>query len=78
MICAENNIEYRLPKPVAPKTNGMLERVNQTIKKETILWNKYNNIEKMNENSNALLFNNNFLSSGVLSLLEKNYNNRYK
>ncbi len=33
-FCTENNIEHRLTKPNTPKTNGMVERVNGTIKTE--------------------------------------------
>jgi len=35
--CEEKNIEHRLTKPSTPKTNGMVERVNRTIKNNTIL-----------------------------------------
>ncbi|MGQ9820168.1 MAG: DDE-type integrase/transposase/recombinase, partial [Candidatus Kapaibacteriales bacterium] len=31
----KNNIEHRLTKPNSPKTNGMVERVNGTIKNGT-------------------------------------------
>jgi transposase-like protein len=47
--CVENNIEHRLTPPFSPKTNGMVERVNGTIKNETILKNKYNNNIEMNK-----------------------------
>lgn len=46
--CKENNIEHRLTKPATPKTNGMVERVNGTIKNNTILRTKYLNLEQMN------------------------------
>ena len=36
-VCERNNIEHRLTKPNTPKTNGMVERVNGTIKNGTIL-----------------------------------------
>ena len=46
-VCMENNIQHRLTKPNTPKTNGMVEKVNDTIKSATIkLWN-YNNTEQM-------------------------------
>lgn len=45
--CLENDIEHRLTKPFTPKTNGMVERVNGIIKNNTILANKYANIEEM-------------------------------
>ncbi|MCF6332656.1 MAG: DDE-type integrase/transposase/recombinase [Draconibacterium sp.] len=47
VICEENNIEHRLTKPFTPKTNGMVERVNGTIKNSTILREKYENLEQM-------------------------------
>ena len=37
--CLENNIQHRLTAPFTPKTNGMVERVNGTIKTNTILKN---------------------------------------
>lgn len=46
--CAENNIDHRLTKPCTPKTNGMVERVNGTIKNNTILITTYKNKEEMN------------------------------
>lgn len=52
MVCKENNIEHRLTKPNTPKTNGMVERVNGTIKNGTILKENYTNKEEMN---NALM-----------------------
>lgn len=39
--CQEQGIEHRLTKPSTPKTNGMVERVNGTIKNNTILKKKY-------------------------------------
>jgi hypothetical protein len=44
----ENNIEHRLTKPNTPKTNGMVERVNGTIKNRTILKEIYVNKNEMN------------------------------
>lgn len=35
-ICSQNNIDHRLTKPGTPKTNGMVERVNGTIKNNTV------------------------------------------
>jgi IS30 family transposase len=40
-ICIDKKIEHRLTKPFTPKTNGMVERVNRTIKDNTIKINKY-------------------------------------
>ena len=49
--CNENNIQHRLTAPFTPKTNGMVERVNGTIKNNTILKNKY---QSQNEMENDL------------------------
>ena len=46
-ICIDKKIEHRLTKPFTPKTNGMVERVNRTIKDNTIKINKYENLEQM-------------------------------
>jgi len=47
-ICSQNNIDHRLTKPGTPKTNGMVERVNGTIKNNTIKKYNYENIEQIN------------------------------
>jgi len=47
-VCEKNNIEHRLTKPNSPKTNGMVERVNGTIKNGTILKEKYSDKQEMN------------------------------
>jgi transposase-like protein len=47
-ICTTNAIEHRLTKPATPKTNGMVERVNGTIKNNTIKKHTYENLEQMN------------------------------
>ena len=39
--CTEHGIDHRLTRPATPKTNGMVERVNGTIKNNTILIKKY-------------------------------------
>ena len=36
MACIEGHIDHRLTAPTTPKTNGMVERVNGTIKNATI------------------------------------------
>jgi len=51
-VCEKNDIDHRLTKPNTPKTNGMVERANSTIKKGTILKEEYKNKQEMN---NALL-----------------------
>jgi transposase InsO family protein len=45
--CIKNNIEHRLTKPATPKTNGMVERANGTIKNNTILKIKYPDKQEM-------------------------------
>lgn len=47
-VCEKNNIDHRLTKPGTPKTNGMVERVNDTIKKGTIKKTEYENKQQMN------------------------------
>lgn len=47
--CEENNIDHRLTRPSTPKTNGMVERVNGTIKNNTILIKTYPNKDAMND-----------------------------
>ena len=46
-LCAKNSIEHRLTKPATPKTNGMVERVNGTIKNNTILKLNYSTKQEM-------------------------------
>ena len=47
--CQEYAIEHRLTAPSTPKTNGMVERVNGTIKTNTILKSQYQNQQEMNQ-----------------------------
>ena len=47
IVCDENNIDHRLTKPNTPKTNGMVERVNGTIKNGTILKEEYESEKEM-------------------------------
>lgn len=47
--CKENNVEHRLTKPFTPKTNGMVERSNYTIKHGTLKKETYKNIDEMSE-----------------------------
>lgn len=51
----ENNIEHQLTKTNTPNTNGKVERVNGTIKKETILRETYANSNEMNSTLMAIL-----------------------
>lgn len=48
VVCDLNNIEHRLTKPATPKTNGMVERANGTIKNNTIKKNEYADKTHMN------------------------------
>ena len=54
-VCEENNIDHRLTKPSTPKRNGMVERVNGTIKRGTILKESYNNEQQMVKTLNIFL-----------------------
>jgi len=57
LFCEQENIEHRLTKPHTPKTNGMVERVNGTIKNATILNETYTNKDEMvNSLKKFLLF----------------------
>lgn len=47
--CNNNGIDHRLTKPATPKTNGMVERANGTIKNGTILKNEYNDSTEMSK-----------------------------
>jgi transposase InsO family protein len=54
-VCKANHIEHGLTRPNTPKTNGMVERANGIIKKETILKENYANKEEMNDALMAFL-----------------------
>jgi transposase-like protein len=57
--CTKNNIKHRCTQPSTPKTNGMVERVNGTIKSNTILKNKYIDKQELeNDLMNFLVFYN--------------------
>ena len=59
VVCADNDIEHRLIKPYTPQTNGMVEKVNDTIKKGTIKKHQYDNLEQMkNDLTEFLIFYN--------------------
>lgn len=65
--CVFNNIEHRLTQPNTPKTNGMVERVNGTIKNNTILAFDYKNkMEMQNDLSDFLVYYNLYRRHGSL------------
>lgn len=47
VFCEKENIDHRLTKPHTPKTNGMVEKANDTIKNATILKETYANKDEM-------------------------------
>jgi transposase InsO family protein len=53
--CTLNDIEHRCTQPSTPKTNGMVERVNGTIKNNTILKHKYEDKTSLQKNLVAFL-----------------------
>jgi transposase InsO family protein len=53
--CAEVGAEHRLTEPATPKTNGMVERVNGTIKSNTILKSNYESPEQMHQDLDDFL-----------------------
>lgn len=54
-ICLKEGIEHRLTAPFTPKTNGMVERVNRTIKDNTIKIKNYENLEQMHNHLRGFL-----------------------
>ena len=57
--CEKNEIKHRLTKPGTPKTNGMVERVNNTIKTATVKNTVYELYEKLEKNlENYLIYYN--------------------
>ena len=53
--CESNKIQHRLTQPNTPKTNGMVERVNGTIKNNTILAHHYRDKMEMHKDLTAFL-----------------------
>lgn len=53
--CESNKIQHRLTQPSTPKTNGMVERVNGTIKNNTILAHDYRDKMEMRNDLTAFL-----------------------
>jgi transposase-like protein len=58
--CSEDSIEHRLTAPYTPQTNGMVERINGTIKNATIKAEEYVNIEDVKKDLNKFLIYYNF------------------
>ena len=56
----QSDIEHRLAAPYTPQTNGIVERVNGTIKNATIKAEEYNNIEDVKKDLNKFLIYYNF------------------
>lgn len=48
-VCQKAGIEHRLTRPYTPKTNGMVERANGLIKKDTTKKNRYQNATAMKD-----------------------------
>lgn len=53
--CANETIEHRLTAPATPRTNGMVERANGTIKTGTIKTTEYDTITALEEDLNRFL-----------------------
>lgn len=49
LACEFNNIQHRCTKPFTPKTNGMVEKANDIIKKKTIKITTYKSLKEMND-----------------------------
>ncbi|MDQ7032940.1 MAG: integrase core domain-containing protein [Desulfonauticus sp.] len=58
--CKEDDIEHRLTAPYTPQTNGMVERVNGTIKNATIKAEEYDTIDDVKKDLNKFLIHYNF------------------
>ena len=54
-LCKEENIDHRLTAPFTPKTNGMVERANGTIKDSTIKVEEYQNVNELISSLNKFL-----------------------
>ena len=66
-ICKEFMIEHRLTKPRHPRTNWMVEKVNDTIKSNTVWITEYKNAEQMiNDISSFMIYYNIYRRHGSL------------
>jgi transposase-like protein len=54
-LCKDENVDHRLTAPFTPKTNGMVERVNGTIKDRTIKIETYQNVNELIASLNQFL-----------------------
>ena len=54
-LCKDENVDHRLTAPFTPKTNGMVERVNGTIKDRTIKIETYQNVDELIASLNQFL-----------------------
>ncbi len=70
--CQEYSIEHRLTAPATPQTNGMVERVNGTIKGATIKAETYQSIEELKKSLNQFLifYNTNRRHGGLVKELK--------
>lgn len=55
LVCTENGIDHRCTKPFTPKTNGMVEKANDIIKKKTIKQTTYKSLMEMDEDLTSFL-----------------------
>ncbi len=56
LVCEAYNIEHRTTRPYTPQTNWMVEKVNDTIKLNTLKIHIYDNIQEMKTDLNSFLF----------------------
>lgn len=70
--CQEEGIEHRLTAPATPQTNGMVERVNATIKDATIKAEVYKDIAELKSSLNQFLifYNTNRRHGGLVKELK--------
>lgn len=47
VLCEQNNIDHRCTKPFTPKTNGMVEKANDIIKRGTVKKTQYSSLQQM-------------------------------
>jgi transposase-like protein len=59
-VCKELGIEHRLTLPYHPRTNGMVEKSNDTIKSNTVHKHHYTTVDDMKKDMNRFLIHYNF------------------